>query len=283
MEQALMCPARLETLLVCSDGSPDSQGALNTALSLAQACGSKIYLLQVMEFNPEFEAQAPEWVAQREDEIHTYLQAAMARAADLDIPAQARVRRSESAYLGILEEAQKLRPDLIIMGRRGRSRLFRLMMGNVTARVISHSPYHVLAVPKEVPLQFQKLLIASDGSPNSQVAFQEALQIVRRLGSSLLALSVARSEEDLPRTQAIVAALQAEAQQAGVSLQAQVLLGRPPEMILQAAGQHHIDLIVMGALGLTSLEALLMGSTTERVIARAPCAVLVVKQQPRLG
>ncbi len=278
MEQALMCPARLETLLVCSDGSLDSQGALDTALSLAQVCGSKVYLLQVLEFNPEFEAQAPEWVARREDEIHAYLEAAMAKAFELEIPIEARVRRSEKAYLGIVEEAQKVKPELIIMGRRGRSRLFRLMMGNVTARVIGHSSFHVLVVPKEVPLQFKNLLIASDGSPNSYEAFKEAVQITRRLGSTLLALSVARGEGELGRAQAIVADLQAEAQRAGVSLATQVLQGQPSEMIIRAALSNQVDLIVLGALGMTSIESLLMGSTTERVIAKAPCAVLVVKQ-----
>jgi nucleotide-binding universal stress UspA family protein len=39
-----------------------------------------------------------------------------------------------------------------------------------------------------------------------------------------------------------------------------------------------MDLIVLGAMGKTGLESLLMGSVTERVIAQAPCAVLVVKK-----
>jgi nucleotide-binding universal stress UspA family protein len=39
-----------------------------------------------------------------------------------------------------------------------------------------------------------------------------------------------------------------------------------------------VDLIVMGALGMTGLTSLIMGSTTERVIAQAPCGVMVVKR-----
>ena len=65
-----------------------------------------------------------------------------------------RVRTGPSAYEGILEEVGELQPDLIIMGRHGYTGLTRLLMGSVTARVIGHSPCHVLVVPREVALKF---------------------------------------------------------------------------------------------------------------------------------
>jgi len=263
---------------VCTDGSPDSQGAIDGALALAQACSSKVYLLQVLEFNPEFEAQAPELVARREDQIHAYMESAKALTSQLGVPIETRVRRSESSYAGIVEEALRIKPDMIIMGRRGRSRLFRLMMGNVTARVIGHAPFHVLVVPKGVPLAFKKIMIASDGSPHSYAAWEEALNISHRVGSDLTALSVARNEGELENAKAIVEDLKTRAGKAGVGLSSLVLQGRPYEVISQAALKNSMDLIVLGAMGKTGLESLLMGSVTERVIAQAPCAVLVVKK-----
>ncbi len=278
MEHSPICPARLERLLVCTDGSADSQGAVAGALALAQACASKVYLLRVLEFNPEFEAQAPELVARQEGEVRAYLEGLQAEAARLDVLLETRVRRREAAYEAIVTEAEKVKPELIIMGRRGRGRLFRLMMGNVTARVIGHSPFNVLVVPQEVRLEFKRILIASDGSPYSDAAWDEALYVTRRVESQLLALSVARHEEELEIAQAIVARLKAEAGRSGVSLETLVRLGRPFEAIVQAAGEKRADLIVMGALGMTGLTSLLMGSVTERVIAQAPCPVMVVKR-----
>ena len=280
MEQPPVCPVRLEILLVCLDSSPDSQGAIDGALTLAQVCSSKIIFLQILEFNPEFEAQAPEFVAQREDKIHAYMESAKSLAFQLGVPCETRVRRSESAYAGIVEEALKIKPDMIIMGQRGRSRLFRLMMGNVTARVIGYAPFHVLVVPKGVPLAFKKILIASDGSPHSEAAWQEASYIARRVGSDLTALSVARNERELEVAKAIVADLKTRAYMAEIHLSTMVLQGRPYESIVQAALENRIDLIVLGAMGKTGLESLLMGSVTERVIAQAPCAVPVVKKTP---
>ena len=278
MEPSPLCPARLEKLLVCTDGSADSQGALSGTLALAQSCGSKIYALQVLEFNPELEAQAPEFIAQREAKVHDYLEMCKAEAEKLEVPIETRVRRSEAAYVGIVEEAEKIKPDLIIMGRRGRGRLFRLMMGNVTARVIGYSPFNVLVVPKGVPLEFRRILIASDGSPHSYAAWDEALFMTQRVGADLIALSVARDERDLPTAQAIVGRLKKEAASQRVKLKTLVLQGRPFEAIIQAARDEKVDLIVMGTLGMTELKSLLMGSTTERVIAQAPCPVMVVKR-----
>lgn len=279
MELLPICPSRLEKLLICTDSSPDSQGAFSGALALAQSCGSKIILLQVLEFNPEFEAMAPEIVARREDEIYAQMEKARALAGEMDVPLDIRVRRSETAYQGIVEEAEKIKPDLIIMGKRGLTRFFRLLMGNVTARVIGHSPFHVLVIPKGVTLNFQTILIASDGSPHGYAAWQEAQYMAQRVGAKLIALSVAPRAEDVGNARTIVQRLKAEADQAGLPLETLVLQGRPFEVIVKAAQENQVDLIVMGAFGLTNLKALLMGSVTERVIATSTCPVLVVKQR----
>ncbi len=278
METTPICPARLENIMVCTDGSPDSQGALQGAMTLAQSCGSKIYILRVIEFNPEFEALAPEAVARWEAQMYEHLEACKREAEQADIPAEVRVRRAEMAYAGIIEEAEKINPELIIMGRRGGSRLFRLMMGNVVARVIGLSRFNVLVVPKGVELKFARILVASDGSPHSYAAWDEALFITQRVGSELLALSVARDDSEVETAQAIVQRLETEAKLRNIPLTTLVRRGRPYEAIVQAAREMAADVIVMGALGMTGLTSLLMGSVTERVIAHAPCAVLVVKR-----
>ena len=278
MEQPPICPARLEKLLVCTDGSPDSQGALAGTLALARTCGSKIYILQVLEFNPEFEAVAPELVAARESQVHDFLASCRAEAEKLEVPIETRVRRSEAAYEGIVAEAQDIKPDLIIMGRRGGSRLSRLLMGNVTARVIGYSPFNVLVVPQKVSLEFKKILVASDGSPYSYAAWDEALFITQRVGGRLMAISVAREERELPTAAAIVKRLEKEAGYKGITIETLVVQGRPFEAIVRAANEKQAGLIVMGTLGMTGLTSLLMGSVTERVIATAPCPVMVVKK-----
>ncbi len=278
MEQSPICPARLEKILVCTDGSPASQGAIAGALALAGWCSSKIYILEVLEFYPELEVRAPEMVARKEIEVRKYLEACKAEAEKLDIPVETLVRRSESPYEAIIEEAEKIKPELIVMGRHGRSRIFRLMMGNVVARVIGYSPFNVLVAPREVILKFERILIASDGSPYGYAAWDEAVFITKRVGCDLTAVSVARDESKIQIAKDIVQRLKKEADLQGVTLETLVYQGRPYLSIIEAAKEKQVDLIVMGALGMTELSSVLMGSVTERVIAYAPCAVLVVKK-----
>jgi nucleotide-binding universal stress UspA family protein len=53
--------------------------------------------------------------------------------------------------------------------------------------------------------------------------------------------------------------------------------GRPPEQIVAQLRAKGIDLVVVGSRGSGRIERLLVGSTTEQVLASAPCSVLIVR------
>jgi nucleotide-binding universal stress UspA family protein len=63
----------------------------------------------------------------------------------------------------------------------------------------------------------------------------------------------------------------------GLSVEALTPIGRSHDAIVETAGGRGVDLIVMGTYGKTGVKKLLMGSSTEKVIGNAGCAVLVVK------
>ncbi len=56
-----------------------------------------------------------------------------------------------------------------------------------------------------------------------------------------------------------------------------VLEGIPYEEIIKYAEKEKIDMIVIGTYGRSGLERFIFGSTAERVVRRAPCAVLTVR------
>lgn len=58
------------------------------------------------------------------------------------------------------------------------------------------------------------------------------------------------------------------------------IIGTPAGSIVEYAGGHGIDLIVMGTHGRGGMSHVLMGSITERVIRTAPCPVLTVREAP---
>ncbi|GBD96441.1 MAG TPA: universal stress protein [Nitrospirae bacterium] len=56
-----------------------------------------------------------------------------------------------------------------------------------------------------------------------------------------------------------------------------VLNGVPYDEIIKFTDKEKIDMIVIGTYGRSALERFIFGSTAERVVRRAPCAVLTVR------
>jgi nucleotide-binding universal stress UspA family protein len=276
-------------ILVCTDGSPDSEGAITAALQLAKTTGSTVFLLEVLIYLAGYELQSPDTLAPpmvnlelmqvQEDAARERLETWKAEAAKEGVTLEPRIRSGASPYEGILEEAGEIQPDLIIMGRHGYTGLTRLLMGSVTARVIGHRPCHVLVVPQGVLLSFERLLIASDGSPYSEAAWDEALTLARTMGSALIGVAVATSDRDIPVVTGVVRNLEAAAAAQDVTLETMIPMGRPEEGIVKAAEFKQVSLIIVGSHGRTGLKRLLMGSVAERVIGHAKCPVLVVKKK----
>jgi nucleotide-binding universal stress UspA family protein len=63
----------------------------------------------------------------------------------------------------------------------------------------------------------------------------------------------------------------------GVRATTQTLEGDPAEALIETAREAGAGLIVVGARGGSYLERVLRGSVAERLVARAPCDVLVVR------
>lgn len=279
MVEKPVCPGEWDRLLVCTDGSPESQGAVAEALALGRLCGSRVFVLQVLQIIPEFEAVAPDLMVRLEEEIRQQMEALKAEAAKMAVSLTPLVRRSVSVFSAILEEAAEIRPAMIIMGRYGRTGLARLLMGSVTARVIGYSAVNVLVVPRQAILAFHRILVASDGSPYSLAAWEVALSMAKKAGSTLFGVSVVQEDEDLNLAEEIVHQMRVAANQQGVPLQGLVPQGQQADdAIVQAALKNEVDLIILGSHGRTGLSRLLMGSVTERVIGHAPQPVLVVKK-----
>jgi len=280
VENSLNCPGPWERLLVCTDGSEGGQHAVTQALALGRACAGKVYVLQVVKIIPEVEAVAPDLRVCLEEEIERQKAAAAAAAARQGVEMEYRILHSISPFADIVAEAEKLNPQLIIIGRYGRTGLTRLFMGSIAARVIGLSPVNVLVIPREDSLAFRRLLIASDGSSYSDAALMEATAMAARAGSELLGVAVAREEGEISETREILQRMLTAANREGVSFQGISPQGlAADEGIIQVALENRVDLIIMGSHGRTGFKRLFMGSVTERVIGHTPCPVLVVKKK----
>ncbi|MBI5676323.1 MAG: universal stress protein [Nitrospirae bacterium] len=294
---AQFCPAtKLEKLLLSTDGSEFGEGAIREAIKLAKTCSSKLLAIYVIETNPEYETIAPKLVEKAEKEARQHLEAVKERASKEGVDCEIIARQGEDPFKYIIEEASKNQAGLIITGRRGRKGLKRLMMGSETARIIGHAPCNVLVVPRAANIEFNRIIVATDGSKYSEVAVREAIGIAKRCGSTLFAISVVPSdasspfdivhtemmkediaEKELKMAECTIRDFKEASAKEGVSVTGLIYSGKPFEAIINTAKEKRADLIVVGSHGRTGISKLLMGSVTERVIGLAECAVLVVK------
>jgi nucleotide-binding universal stress UspA family protein len=294
---AEICPtARVEKLLLSTDGSEYSEGATREAIKLAKKCSSKLWVMAVAETNPEFEALAPQIAEKAGKTARELVEALQARAKKEGVDCAGIVHQGEDSYKYIVDEAVKNKISMIVMGRRGRTGLKRLMMGSVTSRVIGHAPCNVLVVPRAAKVEFKNILVATDGSKYSAAAASEAIGLAKRNGSKLTVISVVPSElmtptdiefsmpqreliaeKEMHEAEKNAKVVKDAAQKEGVAVQAFVMSGKPSDAIIETAREKGVDLIVQGSHGKTGIEKLLMGSVAERVIVLAACAVLVVK------
>jgi nucleotide-binding universal stress UspA family protein len=284
----LVCPAaRMEKLMVATDGSEYSGSAIREAINLAKICSSKLYAVSVVKTNPEFEDLVPMVIEKIEREAREHLESVKDKASREGIDCEIIVNRDEEPYQNIIDEATRNHVNMIIVGTHGRTGLKRLMMGSVTAKVIGHAPCNVLVVPLDAKIECKNILIATDGSKYSDAAAAEAIGIAKRCAGSLIAISVVYADKEIVLPEDDEEMISARdnvkkivdiAEKEGIKTEGLTVQGKPHEGIVEIAKQKHADLIIVGSHGRTGIERLLMGSVTERVIGHSKSAVLVVKK-----
>ena len=149
---------------------------------------------------------------------------------------------------------------------------------------------------------FTRILVPTDFSPPSDAALEYARAVAARFGASLHLLHVVddpyraalAAEVYVPEVEGLrdelvgsgVARLReqlrtSDARDVGATTDA--VIGTPAWTIVEYAGSHDIDLIIMGTHGRGGMSHLFMGSVAERVVRTAPCPVLTVRQTPAVA
>jgi nucleotide-binding universal stress UspA family protein len=145
-----------------------------------------------------------------------------------------------------------------------------------------------------------KILVPIDGSKASVNAATKAVEIVKRENASIKFLTVINDDFDYSLDNIVMSQgyintysrqLMEVLREQGVKLldglmdtldigglkaEKQVFPGIPYESILTVAENDEVDLIVMGNRGFSQIKRFFLGSVAQKVIAEAPCPVLVI-------
>lgn len=280
MDRAQVCPiGKLEKLLLATDGSQFSEGAIREAINFAKMCSTRLYAVMVLETNPEYETIGSGVLEKEEAEVTRHLASIKTRASQQGVSCETIFHEGIEPHQAIIDEAVDKKADMIIVGRRGWKGLMKVLMGEVAARVIAHAPCKVLVVPRAAKIEYRTILVCADGSAHSNAAVSEAIAIAKRCGSTILAVSAMRDNTEQEEAASNVNKVVESGQREGIAVEALTPTGRSYDVIVETAGGRGVDLIVMGTYGKTGVRKLLMGSATKKVIEQAGCAVLVVKAE----
>jgi universal stress protein E len=269
---------RFEKLLLSTDGSEFSAGAQRMAIALAKNCNATLHVMTVVITNPEYEALAPQLVEKAEHDAKTIVEAVQLQAEAEGVRCQTYLRRGDDPADETLGAAEEVGADLIIMGRRGKRKLARWMVGQATVKTVGGAHRPVLVVPRAAAMPSRRILLATDGSRHSDHAAANAAIIAKLCGLPLTVLSVvAASHSDKRRAEAndAIARVTSLLRNDGLTCEGMIAEGKPEDVIASTAHAQGADLIVVGNRGRTGLERFLIGSVSERVIGLADCPTFV--------
>lgn len=206
------------------------------------------------------------------------LQQATAIAAEAGIETTSEIVRDPNVTDQLLQRAGD--HDLLVIGARGHSRVGGILLGSTATNAAHRAPGPVLIARRAInqPTAFpEKILVASDGSPDSGVAVELVADIAQRCDSAVLLLRVEESKnpERGQLSEHVVRLKEATGREPTVVEER----AHVHETIVSVAEREHVSLIAVGSRGLGGAKAL--GSVSERVAHRAQCSVLIAR--PRGG
>jgi nucleotide-binding universal stress UspA family protein len=283
----------LKTILVAVDFDDTLDAVLAAASTVAKKFGSEVVLTHVVEADDE-SGQAPESL---QTAIRVRLEQMQQQLTANGVHVAQVLCLLGKAPVQILEAAERIGTNLILLGTQGLRTDDGFPVGTTTENVIRCSPRPVLAVPPAPPISLSNIVCPVDFSEVSAGALTEAIHLARAFRSKLHVLTVVTPRSryhrlDLHRTERAASAEEAATAQCmreldeflasfdfqDVTWEKHVLSGDPAHEIVQWASSTHSYLIVMGSVGRSGLPYLFMGSTAVKVARRLPCALLTVKR-----
>ncbi len=267
----VVLPAIAERILVPVANPATAENLLRLALSLVEPDGRVIAAYVTLH------GAGPD--PQPLQELQAIVDALQAEGAPVSLVTDA----ATSIPRGILDVAQEQTADLILVGVRGQQD-GRLVLGPVAEAVARTAPCNVLIYRGMQPLHegkgYRQVIVPADGSRHSRLAARIGLRFARLIEAPLTVVYV-QTEPQMRRWQAlglIEASLEDLPElEHGVEIRRQVI--RAADVVSGIVSRASPDtLVLLGFSEQSPLDSWLFGDIPQRMLARAPGPLILVKQ-----
>ena len=260
---------RWERILVATDFSTVGENAVATAASHAQRSGSSLSVITVATGRSD-PTEARNSMSDLVDRLRE------------NLPEARGFVRVGTPWEEIVRLGEEFGADVIVLGRTGRSRAPRFLLGSTAEQVVRNSPVPVLVVGDRGLETIRTVLLPVDIDEGSRTSVRYALE---KFGpevelEAVHVVTFARQVDPenpsvLPEDAESTKRLRAFLDELGAQrVSSKCLLGEPAETILEAA--RDADLVVIATRGRKGLARALMGSVAEEVVRDFPGPVLVI-------
>lgn len=290
-----------KTILVPTDFSRPSQAAIRWAKFMAQQAPGNIHLVHVHDFESTIPAEVAlelSFPAEVEKSLRRDLYLLAAKH-ELPNPKSNCHIRSGRAFDQVVQLAEEIQADLIVLSTHGYKGLQHVLLGSTAERIVRHSSRPVLVTRRAKtgrmrPPQLKKIVVPVDFSKCSEIGLHYAIRLARGFGAKLFLVHVVRLDYRLMADgYAIYAAeemlrgahktaeeemrrLVAATDFGGVKFETSIETGSPEIRVCSYAKQKSADVIVTSTHGRTGFQHVLIGSTAEYIVRDAECPVFVV-------
>jgi nucleotide-binding universal stress UspA family protein len=142
-----------QSIVVGTDGSETARKAVEAAVDLAKLSGAKVELVSAYEpvssqrLRDEARQVPPDlqWMVNPREDVDATLAEAAERVGEAGVASRVYAREGDPAD-AILDVAEELGSDLIVVGNKGMTGAKRFLLGSVPNKVSHHAPCSVMIV-----------------------------------------------------------------------------------------------------------------------------------------
>ncbi|MEO6057394.1 MAG: universal stress protein [Gemmatimonadales bacterium] len=277
-------------IVVATDESDAGRQAVRTAVAVAARTGARVTVMRavaasgaVLSGVPRVESVADEAAESSVERLRRWVGDDAPAWEDASIEHAPPVSFAVTYGLPGVEIgrfAERERADLLVLGRKPRSRMARLVVGDTADAVARRSLLPCLFVPGPGALP-RTVLVAVDGTERGMAVFTAGVQFALQIGAELHFVTVeprrpderADSAAAVPTARSIQLSAQVRSVEGG---HLEVRRGAAVEEILAAAHERRPDVLVIGCHRGGPPGIIDAGSTARRLAHTASCATLTV-------
>lgn len=284
----------MKNILLATDLAAETARAFERAIQLASKSAAKLHILHVC---PLYSHKNKERTISLKTDTKNTIKKILASNKEVkDLKSAITVIESREPFVEIINHAEKVSADLIVMGMHGKAKLIDMFVGTTIERVIRKGIRPVLMVKNKVLGNYTDIMVGTDFSAGSKQAFHVAIELFPKSNFHLvhsysfpdtaIGDKIAQFSGQLiadlakEKLENFVKENKKELKKHGIKPQNfhfQAVEEPPYSTLISTASKIKPDLIAIGTSSHPSFIPSKIGGTAKAILTNPPCDVLIAR------